>query len=91
MPPFEKTTSSDDKTNVYFIEKLARRILETFEQNHGLTPLEICKFFDYSKMTFLSSKKPPFEKTTSSDDKTNVYFTESWLERYLEYLTRIMV
>ena len=48
-------------------------------------------FFDYSKTTFLSCKKPPFEKTTSSDDKTKVSFTESWLERYLEYLTRIMV
>ena len=27
-------------------------------------------------MTFLSSKKPPFEKITSPNDKTNVSFTE---------------
>ena len=55
-----------------------------FLKNHGLTLLEICKFFDYSKMTFLSSKKPPFEKTTSSNDKTNVYFTEKLARRILE-------
>ena len=54
-----------------------------FLTNHGLTPLEIGKFFDYSKMTFLSSKKPPCEKTTSSDNNTKVSFTKSWLERYL--------
>ena len=46
------------------------------DQNHGLTPLKICKFFGYIKMTFLSFKKPPFEKRTSSNDKTKVSFTE---------------
>ena len=24
-----------------------------FDQNHGLTPLQSCKFFDYDEMTFL--------------------------------------
>ena len=30
--------------------------------------------------TFLSSEEPPFEKTTSSNDKTNVSFTVSTLD-----------
>ena len=57
----------------------------------GLTSLKICKFFDYSEMKFLSSKKPPFEKTTSSNDKSKDFFTEklSRLEIYLKYFTRI--
>ena len=46
------------------------------DQNEALTPFKICKFFDYKKMSFLWSKKPPFEKTTSSNDKTKVSFTE---------------
>ena len=63
--PFEKTTSSNDKTQISFTEKYARMIVGIFDQNHGLTPLEKCKFFSNGKMTFLWSKKPPFEKTTS--------------------------
>ena len=38
------------------------------DRSHGLTSLEKCKFFDDNKMTFLSSKTPPFEKTTSSNE-----------------------
>ena len=38
--------------------------------------MEICKFFNNSKMTFFWSKKPPFEKATSSNDKIKVFFTE---------------
>ena len=38
------------------------------DRSYGLTSWEKCKFFDYHKMTFLSSKNPPFEKTTSSND-----------------------
>ena len=42
-------------------------------------------------MTFLSSKKPPFEKITSPNDKTNVSFTEKKAKKkYLEFLTIIM-
>ena len=48
----------------------------TSDKNHGLTPLKISKFLDYKKMSFLWPKKPPFEKTTSSNDKTKVTFTE---------------
>ena len=40
-----------------------------FDKNHELTPLKKCKFFDYSEMSLLSSKKTHFEKTTSSDNK----------------------
>ena len=32
----------------------------------------MCKFFDYSKISFLWTKKPPFDKTTRSNDKTKV-------------------
>ena len=42
------------------------------DQNEALTPFKICKFFDYKKMSFLWSMKPPFAKKTSSNDKTKV-------------------
>ena len=48
----------------------------TSDKNHGLTPFKICKFFDHSEMSFLWSKMAPFEKTTPSNDKTNVSLTE---------------
>ena len=75
-PPFDKTTSTNDNTNVSFTEKKARKIFGTYDQNHGLTRFKICKFFNYSKMSFFWTKKPPVEKTTSTNDKTNVSFTE---------------
>ena len=88
---FEKTTSSDDKTQVSFAEKKARKKFGIFDQNHLLTSLEKCKFFDYSKMTFMSSKRPPFGKTTSSDDKKEISNTETQAGKSnLEFLTRIM-
>ena len=55
-----------------------------FYENHGLTALEICKFFDNNKMIFLWSKKSHFEKTTK------VILQKSRLERNVEFLTRIM-
>ena len=60
------------------------KIFGIFDLNHALTSFKIRKFFDYSKMSFLWSKTHPFEKTTSSNDKTKVNL------RYLENLTRIM-
>ena len=58
-----------------------------FDENHRLTHLKKCNFFDYSKMTFLTSKQPSFEKTTSSNDNAMVSLTEKRrLERYLEIL-----
>ena len=63
-PPFKKTTSTKDKTNVSFTEKKARKINGTSDQNHALTGYKICKFINYSKMSFLWTKKPPFDKTT---------------------------
>ena len=41
-------------------------------------------------MSFLWSKKPPFEETTSSNDKTKVTFRERRLKRYLNLPTGIM-
>ena len=74
---FEKTTSSDEEPRSHLQKKEARKKFGIFNQNHWLTPLEKCKFFDYSKMTFMWSKKPPFGKTTSSDDKKEVSNTET--------------
>ena len=64
-PPFEKTTLSNDKTKISFNEKKPWTIFRTFDQNHG----NMQNFQLYIKMTFLSSKKAPSEKTTSSNDK----------------------
>ena len=36
-PPFDKTTSSNDKPKVSCTEKWARKILGTDNHNHGLT------------------------------------------------------
>ena len=77
-PPFDKTTWSNDKTKVSCTEKWARKIFGTYDQYHGLTRFKICQYFDYSKMSFLRSKKPPFDKTTWSNDKTKVSCTEKW-------------
>ena len=73
---FEKTTSSDEKPRSVLQKKEAWKKFGISNQNNWLTPLEKCKFFDYSKMTFMGSKKPPFGKTTSSDDKKEVSNTE---------------
>ena len=75
-PPFYKTTWSKEKTNFSCTEKEARKIFETFDENHGLTRFKICKFLDYSKLSFIWSKKPPFDKTTWSNDKTKISCTE---------------
>ena len=77
-PPFDKTTWSNDKTKVSWTEKWAQKILGTDDQNHGLTRFKICKFFDYSKMSFSWTKKPPSDKTTWSNDNTNFSCTEKY-------------
>ena len=63
-PPFDKTILSNDKTKVSCTEKLARKIFGTDDENLALTRFKICKFLDHSKMSFLWSKKPLFDKTT---------------------------
>ena len=75
-PPIDKTTSTNDKTKVSFTEKWPRKIFGTFDENPELARFKICKFLDYSKMLFLWTKKLPFDKTTLTNDKTNVSFTE---------------
>ena len=75
-PPFDKTTWSNDKTKVSGTEKYAREIFGTDDENHGLTRFKICKFLDYSKISLLWTKKPPFDKTTWSNHKTKVSCTE---------------
>ena len=51
-------------------------MFKTSEQNKEITPFKVCRLLDYSKMSFLCSKKASLEKTTSSNDKTNVSLTE---------------
>ena len=63
-PPFDKTTSTNDKTKVSFTEKWPRKIFGTDDQNHGLTRFKICQFFDCNNISFLWTKKLPFDKTT---------------------------
>ena len=48
----------------------------TCDGNLEETPFKISIFFDYRKMLFLWSYKPPFDRTTLSNDKTKVSFTE---------------
>ena len=74
-PPFDKTTWSNDKIKVSCTEKEARKILGTSDENHGLTRFKICKIFNYSKISFLWTKKPAFDKTTWSNDKTKLSCT----------------
>ena len=82
-PPFDKTTWLKDQTKVSLTEKWAAKIFGTDDQNHGLIRFKICKFLDYSKMSFLWTKKPPFDKTTWSSDKTKVSLTERWARKIL--------
>ena len=77
-PPFDKATLSNDKTKVSCTQKYARNIFGTDDENHGLTSFKICKFLDDSKMSFLWSKKPPFDKTTLSNDKTKDSCTQKY-------------
>ena len=76
-PIFEKTTLWNENTKISCTENNARGIFGIFKQNHGLTPSKkIWNIFDYiyGKMTFLSSKRHLFEKITSPNDKTKVFF-----------------
>ena len=77
-PAFDKTIWSKEKTRVSCTEKWVRKIFGTDDENHGLTCFKICKFFYYDKMSLLWTKKPPFDKTTWSNDKTKVSFTEKY-------------
>ena len=55
---------TNGKCKVCGTDKQARKIFGTFDENHGLTRFKICKFFDYSKMSFLWTEKLPFDRTT---------------------------
>ena len=73
-PPFQKTTSTNDKTKVSFTEKWPRKIFGTDDQNHGLTRFKICQFSDYSNISFLWTKKPPFDKPMMTKRQTQGLF-----------------
>ena len=89
-PPFDKTTSANDKTKFSFTEKWAQKIFGTDDQNHGLTRFKICQFFDYSNMSFLRTKKPPFDKQNDQRTNPRSLVQKSGFERYLDLLTRIL-
>ena len=79
-PPFGKTTSSDDKKEVSNTEKQARKTLGIFYQNHGLTPLEKCKFFDYSKMKGVALYINDSLKCTVIKEISDEAFQSLWIE-----------
>lgn len=54
--------------------------------NRGL--LEICKFFDYVKMTFLQSGKPSLVSTTTLNNISKPILKKSRIERNFEFLTK---
>ena len=56
------------------------RCLEFSYRNHKLTPWELCKFFNNTKMTFLSAKKPPFWENNIIKRQNHglFYRKESW-------------
>ena len=83
QPPLNKTTWSNDKTKVSWTETWARKILESDDQNHGLTRFKIFKFFAYRNMSFFWTKKPSFDKTTWSNDKTKVSCTQKYVRKIL--------
>ena len=58
---WQKKHDQTKKTKVSCTEKEGRKIFETDDDNHGLTRFKIFKFFDSSKMSFLWTKKRPFE------------------------------
>ena len=60
-PPFDKQHDQTTKPRSLVQKSTLKRYLELLTRVMGL---KICKFFDYSKMSFLWAKKPPFEKTT---------------------------
>ena len=60
-------TKQHDQTTIpiFLVQKsIARKIFGTSDENRGLTRFKICQFFDYIKMSFIWTKKPPFDKTT---------------------------
>ena len=89
-PPFDKTTSTNDKAKVSFTEKWPRKILGTDDQNHGLTRFKICQFFDYSNMSFIWTKSLLLTKQHDQTTNPRSLVQKSGLERYLELLTRIL-
>ena len=51
----------------YFSKKKQNGKSQTFDENHGLTPLEKCNFFESLKLIFLYSRKAFFLLRISSN------------------------
>ena len=51
-------------------------------------PLEICKFFDYVKITFLQSGKPSLVSTKTLNNISEPILKKSRVERNFEFLTK---
>ena len=71
--------------------RLETYLLRIFDQNHGLTLLEIFfNFFNYIKMIFLLSiSSLPLRKQHHQKSKPRSLLQKSSLERYLELLTKL--
>ena len=89
-PPFDKTTSTKDKTKVSCTEKWARKIFGTDDQNHGLTRFKISNFPTIVKCRFYGLKSLLLTKQHDQTTKPRSLVQKSGLERYLELLTRIL-
>ena len=79
-PPFGKTISSDDKNEISNTETQAGKTFGIFDQNHGLTPLEKCKFFDYSKMKGVVLYINDSLKCTVIKEISDEAFQSLWIE-----------
>ena len=70
--------------------RLETYLLRIFDQNHGLTPVEIRNFFNYIKMIFLLSiSSLLLRKQHHQKSKPRSLLQKSSLERYLELLTKL--
>ena len=59
-----------------------------FDQNHGLTPLEKCDFWDFERLKFLWPKKVSFLSRTLLNIISSVILRENQNRRKLHFLTQ---
>ena len=102
--PFDKTTSSNDKTKVSWTEKKARKIFGTDDQNHGLTRFLLTKKHDQTTRPMSLVQKSRLERYLELLTRiilitllrklvrsyTPLELQKSRPERFLELMTRIM-
>ena len=63
FPPYEELRRPQADRSCSFDRNRKPPLKKPLAPRVGLTPLKICKFFNYSKVTFSLSEKRPFEIT----------------------------